>query len=129
MATQQLTGSAARNRLLTGIPATERRLELSGVSTALLEGGKGPPVVLLHGPGGNAGHWLRVIPELVATHRVIVPDLPGQGASALDGDGALDADRVLSWLDELIERTCVSPPAWSVCAGRRDRDPVRLAAK
>ena len=68
-------------------------------------------MVLLHGPGGNAAHWLRVIPELVATHRVIVPDLPGQGASALDGDGALDADRVLSWLDELIERTCVSPPA------------------
>jgi FAD/FMN-containing dehydrogenase/pimeloyl-ACP methyl ester carboxylesterase len=111
MATRQLTGSAARNRLLRGIPASERRLELSGVSTALLEGGEGPPVVLLHGPGGSAGHWLRVIPGLVATHRVIVPDLPGQGASALDGDAALDAGRVLAWLDELIERTCVSPPA------------------
>ena len=47
----------------------------------MLEGGDGPPIVLLHGPGGNAAHWARVIGELAATHRVIAPDLPGQGAS------------------------------------------------
>jgi pimeloyl-ACP methyl ester carboxylesterase len=55
-------------------------------------------------------HWLRIIPELAMTHRVIAPDLPGHGASEA-GDGPLDADRVLSWLGELIERTCASPPA------------------
>ena len=53
---------------------------------------------------------MRVIPDLVTTHRVIAPDLPGHGASGVDG-GPLDADRVLAWLDELIERTCPSPPA------------------
>ena len=41
----------ARERLLAGLPVTERRLQLAGVSTAVLEGGDGPPVVLLHGPG------------------------------------------------------------------------------
>jgi pimeloyl-ACP methyl ester carboxylesterase len=65
--------------------------------------------VLLHGPGGYAAHWMRMIPALVATHRVIAPDLPGHGASAI-GDAALDADRVLAWLGELLEQTCASPP-------------------
>jgi pimeloyl-ACP methyl ester carboxylesterase len=99
-----------RERLLAGIPATQRRLRLAGVSTAVLEGGDGPPVVLLHGPGGNAAHWMQVIPDLAKTHRVVAPDLPGQGASEV-ADGPLDTDRVLAWLGELIERTCPSPPA------------------
>jgi pimeloyl-ACP methyl ester carboxylesterase len=104
------TGEAARERLLTGMPVTERRLEVAGVSTAVLEGGDGPPVVLLHGAGEFAAGWVRVIPDLVRTHLVVVPDLPGHGASAVTGDPA-DAGRVAAWLGELIERTCPSPPA------------------
>jgi pimeloyl-ACP methyl ester carboxylesterase len=100
----------SRNRLLAATPVTERRLQLAGVSTAVLEGGDGSAVVLLHGPNANAAHWMRVIPGLVATHRVVAPDLPGQGASELT-DGPLDAERVLTWLGELIERTCPTPPA------------------
>lgn len=100
----------ARERLLAPLPVHERRLQLRGIATAVLEGGDGPPVVLLHGPMGYAAHWLGVIPELAATHRVIAPDLPGHGASE-GGDGPLDTDRVLAWLGELIERTCASPPA------------------
>ena len=98
-----------RQKLLADLPVTERRLELSGVSTALLEGGDGPPVVLLHGPAANATYWVRMIPDLATSHRVVVPDLPGHGASEVL-DGSLDADRVLAWLDELIERTCSAPP-------------------
>jgi FAD/FMN-containing dehydrogenase/pimeloyl-ACP methyl ester carboxylesterase len=86
-------------------------MQLAGVSTAVLEGGGGPPIVLLHGPAGNAAHWMRVIPALVTTRRVIVPDLPGHGASVLDDVGGLDADRTVAWLAELIEHTCPSPPA------------------
>ena len=102
-------GTMLAERLLAGLPVTERRLQLAGISTAVLEGGDGPPVVLLHGPGAYAAHWMRVIPGLVATHRVIAPDLPGHGASEVAG-GPLDADRVLAWLGELIERTCPTPP-------------------
>lgn len=98
-----------RERLLAGIPATERRLELAGVSTAVLEGGNGEPVLLLHGPGEHAIKWMQVIPSLVRSHRVIAPDLPGHGASEVSG-GPLTADRVLAWLDALIEGTCASPP-------------------
>jgi pimeloyl-ACP methyl ester carboxylesterase len=105
----RLAGNA-REQLLADIPVHERRLELAGVSTAVLEGGEGPPVVLLHGPGEFAAKWMRVIPDLVKTRRVIAPDLPGHGTSEVRS-GELDADRVLSWLDELIGSTCASPPA------------------
>ena len=99
----------ARARLLDGIPAAERRLQAARVSTPVLEGGDGPPVVLLHGPGANAGHWGRVIGDLVATHAVVAPDLPGQGSSKVL-DGPLDPERAIAWLDELIGQTCASPP-------------------
>jgi pimeloyl-ACP methyl ester carboxylesterase len=98
-----------RGRLLANVAASERRLHLSGVSTAVLEAGEGPPVVILHGVGQFAATWTRVIPLLAATHRVVVPDLPGQGASEV-ADGPLDAERVLGWLGELIEKACPSPP-------------------
>jgi pimeloyl-ACP methyl ester carboxylesterase len=99
-----------RERLLAGIPVTQRVLQLAGVSTAVLEGGSGPPVVLLHGPGEFGGKWMRVIPHLIRTHRVIAPDLPGHGMSNII-DGRLDADGMLAWLGGLIERTCPSRPA------------------
>jgi pimeloyl-ACP methyl ester carboxylesterase len=103
-------GQQARDQLLAAMPLTERQLQLAGMSTAVLEGGAGPPIVLLHGPGEFAALWARVIPDLVKTHRVVAPDLPGHGASGMP-DGRLDGDRVLTWLSELIERTCSSPPA------------------
>jgi pimeloyl-ACP methyl ester carboxylesterase len=104
------SGDDPRERLLAGIPVTERRLQLAGVSTAVLEGGDGPPVVLLHDPGEYGAKWMQVIPDLVMTHRVVAPDLPGHGTSEV-ADGPLDADRVLAWLGELVDRTCPSPPA------------------
>lgn len=107
---QATVGERARERLLAELPVAERRLRLNGISTAVLEGGDGPPVVLLHGPGEYAAKWLNVIPDLARTHRVIAPDLPGHGGSEV-ADGPLDEDRVLGWLDDLIECTCPSPPA------------------
>jgi len=98
-----------RAELLAALPIRESRVEICGVSTAVLEGGDGPPLVLLHGPAGNATHWMDLIPGLTASHRVIVPDLPGHGASTAP-ESALAADPVLAWLDELIWRSCDSPP-------------------
>ena len=98
-----------RRRLLAGAPVTERRLDLAGVSTAVLEGGDGPPVVLLHGQGGWAGVWLPVMAELARVHRVVAPDLPGLGASRVHG-APPDAARVLAWLGELLDHTCPAPP-------------------
>ena len=109
MSNTQNVGQDARERMLAGIPLTERWVRLAGVPTAVLEGGEGPPMVLLHGPGEFAAAWLPVLADLVRTHRVIAPDLPGHGASGMP-DGPLDTDRVLRWVAELIERSCPSPP-------------------
>ena len=102
-------GGDLRRRLLAGAPVTERRLELAGMSTAVLEGGEGPPVVLLHGQGGWAGVWLPVMADLARDHRVVAPDLPGLGASRVNG-APPDTGRVLAWLGELLDRTCPAPP-------------------
>ena len=62
------------------------RMQLAGTSTSVLIGGTGPSIVLLHGPGEFAGKWLRVLPSLLTTHRVVAPDLPCHGNSdAIDG--------------------------------------------
>jgi pimeloyl-ACP methyl ester carboxylesterase len=98
----------ARQRLLALAPVAERRLDLANVSTAVLEGGEGPPVVLLHGPGAYGWTWLPVLPALLESYHVIAPDLPGQGASVVT-DGRLDARRVLDWLTELFAQTCQEP--------------------
>ncbi len=82
-------GDAARERLLAGLPVTERhaggwpasRPSRSRAATARR-------CVLLHGPAGSAAHWMRVIPDLVTTHRVVAPDLPGHGASGIAGRAA-----------------------------------------
>ena len=104
---RRTAGDDTRERLLSGLPVTERRMHVAGVSTAALEGGDGPPIVFLQGE--FAAVWMRVIPDLVTTHHVIAPDLPGLGASGVP-DGPLDADAALAWLDELIDQTCAIPP-------------------
>ena len=110
MTTLGTTIDAQRGRLLSDISVRERRLDLKGVSTAVLEGGEGPPVLLLHGPAGNAAHWARSLSGLLDAHHVIAPDLPNQGTSVSE-DGPPDTDNVLAWLAALIEETCSQPPA------------------
>jgi pimeloyl-ACP methyl ester carboxylesterase len=106
---QGKTFESLRERLLAGLPVTERRLSLNGVTTAVFEGGEGAPVVLLHGPGAYGAHWLRVIPDLATTHRVIAPDLPGHGESGMFA-GPPDPGLLSGWLDDLIKCTCAAPP-------------------
>lgn len=52
--------------------------------------GKGNPIVLVHGLGGSAAHWVQNIPGLVAAgHRVIAVHLPGYaGTPGLHRDAA-----------------------------------------
>lgn len=103
------SGGSSRGRLLAGIPMAERRVDAAGIATSVLEGGEGPPLVLLHGPGGSAVKWFRVLPDLLETHRVVAPDLPGHGGTN-GADSDLGEELVLAWLGALIEQTCASPP-------------------
>ena len=50
-------------------------------------GGSAPVVVLFHGGAGSWRHWVKNIPALMTTYRVLVPDLPGLGESDYPPDG------------------------------------------
>ena len=59
-----------------------------GVAIHFWIGGKGTPVVLLHGWPETGYAWRRVAPRLVAAgYQVIVPDLPGFGNSSRPAQG------------------------------------------
>lgn len=107
---KQYVSAGNRAKLLKAIPATEHRIDFAGISTAVLIGGEGsPPIILLHGPGESCAWWMRVIPKLVKTHRVIVPDLPGHGESKFKKK-PLHTGLIFDWLSDLIKQTCPSPP-------------------
>lgn len=52
--------------------------------------GRGPTIVLVHGLGSRATHWLGVARELARDHRVVLAELPGHGLAAMPGRLALD---------------------------------------
>ncbi len=58
-----------------------RLVEACGVPTFLYDAGEGPPIVLIHGYGDTADGWRRVVPGLLADHRVIALDVPPFGRS------------------------------------------------
>ncbi|MBL6446158.1 alpha/beta hydrolase [Fulvivirga sp. 29W222] len=68
------------------------------------EKGSGFPVVLIHGFCETRDIWGAFLDTLSAHYRVITPDLPGFGGSALPaGDFSIDnvADIIYEWLQEL----------------------------
>jgi pimeloyl-ACP methyl ester carboxylesterase len=61
---------------------TDRFARVNGVRLHYLIGGKGSPVVLLHGYAETGHMWRPIMPLLAQRHTVIVPDLRGAGGSA-----------------------------------------------
>jgi 3-oxoadipate enol-lactonase len=64
------------------------------------QSGDGPPLVLLHSLLSDRGSFDQIAPELSTSFRVIVPELPGFGASeAVSGGLAAVADRMAGAID------------------------------
>src|SRR5258705_5815934 len=61
---------------------TERFADVNGARLHYFIGGKGSPVVLLHGYAETRHMWLPIMPLLAERHTVIVPDLRGAGDSS-----------------------------------------------
>src|SRR6266705_1130518 len=55
-------------------------ITVNGCNIALMRGGNGPPLLVLHGASG-AGAWLPFMAALADTYDVIVPEHPGFGTS------------------------------------------------
>jgi 4,5:9,10-diseco-3-hydroxy-5,9,17-trioxoandrosta-1(10),2-diene-4-oate hydrolase len=75
-------------------------------------GGRGPTVVLVHGSGGQAGDWYRIVPALARRFSLLIPDLPGHGESG-PSSGPLAVGDLAGALGALL-------------AAERPREPVAL---
>jgi pimeloyl-ACP methyl ester carboxylesterase len=85
--------------LLAGLE--ERYLDVRGARIRYFTGGAGPALLLVHGFGGAAWNWTELAP-LLSGRRLLIPDLPGHGASTgLPAPSiAAFADSVAGLLDE-----------------------------
>jgi len=59
---------------------TEHTIEVGGTRIRLLRGGKGPPLLFLHGASGQVG-WLPFLERLSRNFDVLAPEHPGFGSS------------------------------------------------
>ncbi len=74
-----------------------KKTSIPGFEIAYLEGGKGEPLLLIHGFGGDKDHFTRVSAKLTRRYHVIIPDLPGFGESSRPAG-------VTYTIDEQVER-------------------------
>jgi len=81
--------------LLAGLE--ERLYERRGALVRTFEGGEGPPLLLVHGFGGAAWNFSELAP-LLKGRRLVIPDLPGHGASS-----PLPAPTLAGFADVLAE--------------------------
>lgn len=59
-----------------------QEIKTNGTTIHVRVGGKGPPVVLLHGYGETGDMWGPMAADLARDHTVVVPDLRGMGLSS-----------------------------------------------
>lgn len=64
----------------------DRFVDTADARLAVLTGGSGPVVLLLHGYPETRAAWHRIAPVLAKTHTVVIPDLPGYGESRVTGE-------------------------------------------
>lgn len=64
--------------------STHLNVEINSHRLAVDVHGEGAALLLVHGLGGTGNFWAPVVAALAPTMRVIVPDLPCAGRSALD---------------------------------------------
>lgn len=62
----------------------KRQAIAGGIDMPYLEGGRGEPLLLVHGFGGDKDNFTRLAGALTRHYRVIVPDLPGFGEATRD---------------------------------------------
>ena len=68
-------------------PVTSHTAQVGGLQLSYLTAGRGEPLILIHGYAQTSHMWKAALPQLATRFRVIAPDLPGFGDSAIPADG------------------------------------------
>ncbi|MCU0374780.1 MAG: alpha/beta fold hydrolase, partial [Chitinophagaceae bacterium] len=77
----------------------------SGTTLSYVDSGRGDALILIHGLGGNAGHWqMNIGPLAAAGYRVIALNLPGYGGTLAPAGitGATSLKAYAAALSELV---------------------------
>ncbi len=98
----------AAERAISGLQ--RKVVQIDGFEVPYLQGGKGEPLVLIHGFGGSKDNFNRVAYYLTNHYTVYAIDVPGFGASTRN----LDADYVINTqidrVHEIIEKLDLKQP-------------------
>jgi pimeloyl-ACP methyl ester carboxylesterase len=82
---------------------SHRTASVNGIQLHYVMGGKGDPVVLLHGWPETWYGWHHLMPTLAKNYTVIVPDLPGLGDSSKPPTG-YDGKTVAEDIHQLVSQ-------------------------
>jgi pimeloyl-ACP methyl ester carboxylesterase len=88
----------------------QRWVMLDGQPINVVELGKGPPLVFIHGLSGSWPNWLEQLPAFAAEHRVITLDLPGFGHSPMPRE-TISISGYARMLDRLLDQLGVDAAA------------------
>ncbi|MEH6493802.1 alpha/beta fold hydrolase [Halopseudomonas sp.] len=87
------------------------KVQANGVTTEVYVRGAGQPVLMLHGNPDSHVMWLPLIAKLRGNYRLIVPDLPGFGASKSRADHAeVTLQGMADWVGHVLDATQVDRP-------------------
>jgi len=87
---------------------TEQMVEAAGISVELRRGGRGAPLLVIHGELGVPG-WLEAHRRLAESFDVIVPSLPGYGNSTRP-DWIMGVHDVAAWITWLARDLKIPTP-------------------
>jgi pimeloyl-ACP methyl ester carboxylesterase len=94
---------------LGAVSATSHHGQIDGQAVHYLSAGDGPVLLLLHGAGGGAANWYRLLMALSRRYRVIAPDLPGFGLSDAIVPAAPLGRQVAKYIATLLSQVSAAP--------------------
>ncbi|GHA83686.1 alpha/beta fold hydrolase [Modicisalibacter luteus] len=98
-------------RVEAAIPPAGRFVELPVIRLHVVEKGKGTPVIMLHGVGGQLHHFTyALVDELAVDFRVMAVDRPGMGYSTRHGEGETDLALQARCIADFIRQESLERP-------------------
>ncbi len=80
-----------------------KEIQVDDHKIVYLEGGKGQPVLLLHGFGADKDNWTRFAKYMTGEYRVVIPDIPGFGESSRVKKATYDAENQIKRINRFTE--------------------------
>ncbi|MGD0588531.1 MAG: alpha/beta hydrolase [Thermoplasmata archaeon] len=79
--------------------------------------GHGPPIVLLHGIGGNHTVWNEIIPGLAKEFQIVAPDLRGHGRTPAPPDSQFTFAEMMGDVMRLVDDQGIDSAHWVGLSG------------